>query len=82
MRKKQKKSQYISDSGPKMQRITVHIDIDKVGRKLTVKHPAFGVNGSAGTEAELRYLLGEFTFHLGEYIWEEFNPWNGEDDDD
>ena len=79
--KKKKKSNSANGFGVNMERITVNIDICAKTRQIKVKHPAFGVDGYANTEPDLRYLLSELNFHLGEYIWDRMNPWNGEDDD-
>ena len=76
-----KKRKKTANPAVKTERITVHIDVDHRTRKLTVKHPSFGVEGEASTEADLRYLLGELNYHLGEYIWNKLNPWTGEEDE-
>ena len=73
-----KKRKHTANPKVKTERITIHIDIDCSSKRLTVKHPAFGVDGAMSTDEELRYLLGELSYHLGEYIWDKVNPWNGE----
>jgi len=76
-----KKRKKTANPQPKTERVTVYLDIDHQTKRLTVKHPAFGIDGPITSEPDLRYLLGEMSFHLGEYIWDRMNPWNGEDDD-